>query len=205
MAVTETYTADLNSRTYTGTANRNEGHATHGNYQNGNGDWVGMVRLPVSLKGKRITAITMRLTANTAGSTSSKTVYIWSSNFDSPDEKGTGSIFPNQQLGSIDGRFRNATTEVKLSGDLLEKVAECYSLGERMLILYDPTSHIDNYCRFTNIEITVTYEESSTGTVKYKVNGEWVKCKVHLMVNGMYEQVIPHVMVNGMYEECSSS
>lgn len=208
MSVTETYTATLCSRTYNGTANRypnasgtESPAATHG-YYGSNGNWIGMVLLPTSLKGKRIKAITLTLTGNSAGTTSSKTVYIYSSNHQTTTATGTGSIYPKDQLGTISGIFRNQTTTVSLSGSLLANVAEYYSSGGQMLVLYDPTASEANYCRFTDITIEVTYGNS--GTVMYKHNGVWEECEVHYMVNGVYEQVIPHYMKNGVYEECSS-
>ena len=208
MSVTETYTATLCSRTYTGTANRYPNSsgtespaATHGSYGD-NGNWIGMVLLPTSLKGKRIKAITLTLTGNSAGTTSSKTVYIYSSNHQTTTATGTGSIYPKDQLGTISGIFRNQTTTVSLSGSLLANVAEYYSSGGQMLALYDPTASEANYCRFTDITIEVTYGNS--GTVMYKHNGVWEECEIYYMVNGVYEQVIPHYMKNGVYEECSS-
>lgn len=208
MSVTETYTATLCSRTYNGTANRypnasgtESPAATHG-YYGSNGNWIGMVLLPVSLAGKRIKAITLTMTGNAAGTASSKTVYIYSSNYQTTTATGTGSIYPKDQLGSISGVFRNQTTTVSLSGRLLANVAEYYSSGGQMLVLYDPTASEANYCRFTDITIKVTYGNS--GTVMYKHNGVWGECEVYYMVNGVYEQVIPHYMKNGVYEECSS-
>lgn len=204
--VTETYTAELCSRTYGGTANRypnasgtESPAATHGTY-NGT-SWVGMVRLPTKLTGMRIKAIKLRLTANTAGSTASKVVYIYSSNHQTTDAEGKGSIYPNALLGSIAGAFRNTTTEVSLGGDLLTSVAEYYAAGNQMLILYDPTDNTDNYCRFTTIEITVTY--SNANTVMLKRDGVWKECEVYYRENGVYKQVTPYYRKNGVYHECT--
>ena len=208
MSVTETYTATLCSRTYNGTANRypnasgtESPAATHG-YYGSNGNWIGMVLLPVSLAGKRIKAITLTMIGNAAGTASSKTVYIYSSNYQTTTATGTGSIYPKDQLGSISGVFRNQTTTVSLSGRLLANVAEYYSSGGQMLVLYDPTASEANYCRFTDITIEITY--GNAGTVRYKHNGVWEECEVYYKVNGVYEQVIPHYKKNGVYEECSS-
>lgn len=226
MATTETVYADLCSRTYNGTANRYPNSsgsespaATHG-YYGSNGNWVGMVRLPVNLTGKIITAITLTMTANTAGTTSSKTVYIYSSNYQTSSASGKGSIFPNAQLGSISGRFRNATTEVDLSGSLLSNVAEYLARGNQMLILYDPTASESNYCRFTSIIARITYEEQSTidpdpepnpdPTVSYKTvkilyKGSWVECKVHYRYKGAYVLCNPHYRYGGRYIDCDGS
>ena len=199
--VTETYTAELDSRTATGTLNRNEGHATHGAYGS-NGNWVGMIRLPVSLKGMRIKAIKLSMQANSAGSTSEKTVYFHTSNYQTKDAEGTGSIFPNEYLGSHTAVFRNETTEVNLAGDFLTKTAEYFAAGNQMLILYDTTgSSYENYCRFISVEITVTY--SNANTVMFKRNGEWVECEVYYRENGVYKQVTPYYRKNGVYHECT--
>ena len=190
MSVTETYTATLCSRTYNGTANRYPNSsgtespaATHG-YYGSNGNWIGMVLLPVSLAGKRIKAITLAMTGNAAGTASSKTVYIYSSNYQTTTASGKGAIYPKDQLGSINGVFRNQTTTVSLSGRLLANVAEYYSSGGQMLVLYDPTASEANYCRFTDITIEITY--GNAGTVMYKHNGVWEECEIDYMVNGVY-------------------
>lgn len=202
MAVTETFTAELNSRYYNNPdEGTRQGVATHGTWDGLS--WVGMVLLPISLKGKRITAIKLTMTANTAGTTSEKTVSFYSSNHQSASAEGKGSIFPKEFLGSAHAAFRNTTTVVKLSDSFLTEVAEYFSNGNQMLILYDPSSTVDNYCRFTNITFEITYGEK--GTVGFKRDGMWEECEVYYMRNGVYERVIPHIMVDGTYEECSSS
>lgn len=123
-----------------------------------------MVLLPVSMSGYKITGITLKLVGNSAGTTSSKTVYIYSSNYQTTTASGKGSIYPKSQLGSISGVFRNQTTTVKLSGSLLSNVAEYYESGYKMLILYDPTESSSNYCRFTSIDITIEYSDPVTLT-----------------------------------------
>lgn len=208
MGVTETYTATLCSRTYNGTANRypnasgtESPAATHG-YYGSNGNWIGMVLLPASLAGKQIKAITLTLTGNAAGTTASKTIYIWSSNYQTTGAVGKGSIYPKSQLGTISGVFRNQTTTVSMSGSLLTNVADYYASGGQMLVLYDPTASEANYCRFTDIIIGITY--GSSGTVKYRHNGTWVACNVYRRINGAYVQVIPHYRKDGVYRTCSS-
>lgn len=162
---TNTYYATLCSRTYNGTANRYPNSsgtespaATHG-YYGSNGNWIGMVLLPVYLSGYSISGITLRMTANSAGTSSNKTVYIYSSNYQTTSASGKGSIYPDELLGSISGVFRSQTTTVQLSGSLLSNVAEYLGSGKQMLILYDPTASESNYCRFTSVEATITYSD----------------------------------------------
>lgn len=161
---TNTFTATLCSRAYTGTANRYDGikespaAATVGSYSGTN--WVGMVLVPVSLSGYRISSISLKLTANAAGSAKTKTVYIYSSNYQTTDASGRGSVYPKDQLGSISGNFRNSTVTVDLSGSLLSNMADYFSSGYKMLIFYDPySSASDNYGRFTSVQVTITYSD----------------------------------------------
>lgn len=162
-----------------------------------------MVRLPVSLKGMKIKAVKLTMTANSAGSSSSKTVYFRTSNYQTKDASGTGSIYPNAYLGSHTAVFRNQTTEFSLAGSFLTDVAEYFSAGNQMLILYDSTgSSESNYCRFTEILITVTY--SNANTVKIKRDGVWIECEVYYRQNGVYKQVTPFFREDGSWWECSS-
>lgn len=205
MAVTETYTASLYSRTYDGTINR-DGYATHGTWEGNN--WVGMILLPASLLGKKVTAITFNVTANTAGTTATKTVNFYSSNHQSPTTSGTGSIFPNSRLFFVKAPFRNTSISFNLVDSNLTNVANYLSTGGQMLVLYDPTSDEDNYCRFTSISITVTYEDVATGpkgTIMYKVDGRWQECEVYLRRYGSYHKYIPCIKKDGTWRECSSS
>lgn len=173
---TRTYTASLCSRTYNGTANRYQGEAaTHG-YYGSNGNWVGMVLVPVYLSGYRISAINMTLTGNAAGTTASKTVYIYTSNYQTFDAKGKGSIYPSMQIGSISGRFRNNTVTVSLTGSLLSGVADYLASGNQMLILYDPTESSANYCRFTSISLEITYSDP--------ISFVWTDNNVYVSQNG---------------------
>lgn len=205
---TEIYTAELCSRTYNGTANRYPNSsgtespaATHGSYGS-NGNWIGMIRLPVNLKGMRIKAVKLTMTANSAGSSSQKTVYFRTSNYQTKDASGTGSIYPNAYLGSHTAVFRNQTTEFNLSGDFLKGVAEYFAAGNQMLILYDSTGSSDvNYCRFTEVLITVTY--SNANTIMLKRDGVWVECEVYYRENGVYKQCTPYYCKNGIWHECT--
>lgn len=198
MAINKAITAALYSRTHDGTANR-DGYATHGTYSTNT--WVGMVVLPESFYGKRITGVAMTVTANEAGTTATKTVYFYSSNHQSPNTAGTGSIFPKDELFFVKYPFRNTTVRFVLADDRLARVANYLANGGRMLVLYDPTSDENNYCRFTNVVIEITYEDY--GTVAHKVNGEWVPCEVLVRRNGVYYKYQPLIKENGEWKECT--
>ncbi len=202
----EIHTATLCSRTYNGTANRYPNSsgtespaATHG-YYGSNGNWIGMVLLPASFKRKKIMGIKMTMTANAAGTSSNKIVYIYSSNYQTTTASGKGSIYPNMQLGTIGGTFRNQTTTVTLTGSLLEEVAKYLEAGNQMLILYDPTASESNYCRFTNIVFEITLGN----LVKYCYNGRWVLCRVYYRYDGKWVLCAPYYHHKGKWIECSS-
>lgn len=199
----------LCSRSYTGTANRypnasgtESPAATHGTYSGTS--WVGMVLLPQSFEGLKIKSVKMTLTGNTAGTTASKTVYIWSSNYQTTSATGTGSIYPKSQLGTISGSFRNNTVTVTLSGSTLSAVSEYLATGGRMLILYDPYGSSNNYCRFTSITIEITYG-SAQHTVMYYHNGLWYECIVKYYKNGIWHDVNPYYRKNNVWHETSHS
>lgn len=204
---TITVPCTLCSRTANGTSNRYDGiketpaAATHGSYGN-NGNWVGMVLLNTNLSGLDITAIHLSMTANTAGSTSNKNVYFYSSNYQTTTAVGKGSIYPNSMLGSISGTFRNATTEIDLTGSLLTNVAAYLSEGKQMLLLFDPNGSAANYCRFTSVTLTIIYrtyvedqktvmlkqnEKWTEYTINIKQNGQWIEdCEVYIKQNGQW-------------------
>lgn len=208
---TVTVTCTLCSRTATGTRNRYDGisefpaAATHG-YYGSNGNWVGMVLLNTSLAGFDITGIHVSMTANAAGSTGNKSVYFYTSNYQTTTASGKGSIYPNSMLGSISGTFRNTTTEIDLTGSLLTSMASYLSGGSQMLILYDPNGSTANYCRFTGVTLTINYRTyvEDKRTVKIRHNGQWVECAVAVRKNGHWvEDCEVFILQNGKWTETS--
>ena len=208
---TVTVTCTLCSRTATGTRNRYDGisefpaAATHG-YYGSNGNWVGMVLLNTSLAGFDITGIHVSMTANAAGSTGNKSVYFYTSNYQTTTASGKGSIYPNGMLGSISGTFRNTTTEIDLTGSLLTSMASYLSGGSQMLILYDPNGSTANYCRFTGVTLTINYRTyvEDKRTVKIRHNGQWVECSVAIRKNGHWvEDCEVFIQQNGKWTETS--
>lgn len=207
---TVTVTCTLCSRTATGTRNRYDGisefpaAATHG-YYGSNGNWVGMVLLNTSLAGFDITGIHVSMTANAAGSTGNKSVYFYTSNYQTTTASGKGSIYPNSMLGSISGTFRNATTEIDLTGSLLSGMASYLSAGNQMLILYDPNGNAANYCRFTRITLTINYRiyTEEKKTVMIKQIGQWVECTVAIKRNEQWEECAVFIKRNNEWIETS--
>lgn len=208
---TMTVTCTLCSRTATGTRNRYDGisefpaAATHG-YYGSNGNWVGMVLLNTSLAGFDITGIHVSMTANAAGSTGNKSVYFYTSNYQTTTASGKGSIYPNSMLGSISGTFRNTTTEIDLTGSLLTSMASYLSGGSQMLILYDPNGSTANYCRFTGVTLTINYRTyvEDQRTVKIRHNGQWMECAVAVRKKGHWvEECEVFIRQNGKWTETS--
>lgn len=208
---TLTVSCTLCSRPVNGTRNRYDGinefpaAATHGFYGS-NGNWVGMVLLNTSLAGLDITGIHVSMTANAAGSTGNKSVYFYTSNYQTTTASGKGSIYPNSMLGSISGTFRNATTEIDLTGSLLTEMASYLSGGSQMLILYDPNGSTANYCRFTGITLTINYRTyvETQKTVKICHNGQWLECAVAVRQNGRWvEDCEVNIRGNGQWVETS--
>lgn len=201
----------LCSRTANGTRNRYDGisefpaAATHG-YYGSNGNWVGMVLLNTSLAGLDITGIHVSMTANAAGSTGNKSVYFYTSNYQTTTASGKGSIYPNSMLGAVSGTFRNETTEIDLTGSLLTGMASYLSGGSQMLILYDPNGSTANYCRFTGITLTISYRTyvETQKTVKIRHNGQWVECAVAVRQNGRWvEDCEVNIRKGGQWVETS--
>lgn len=208
---TLTVACTLCSRTANGTRNRYDGinefpaAATHG-YYGSNGNWVGMVLLNTSLAGLDITGIHVSMTANAAGSTGNKSVYFYTSNYQTTTASGKGSIYPNSMLGSISGTFRNTTTEIDLTGSLLTGMASYLSGGSQMLILYDPNGSTANYCRFTGVTLTINYRTyvETQKTVKICHNGQWLECAVAVRQNGRWvEDCEVNIRQNGQWVETS--
>lgn len=208
---TLTVSCTLCSRTANGTSNRYDGinefpaAATHG-YYGSNGNWVGMVLLNTSLAGLDITGIHVSMTANAAGSTGNKSVYFYTSNYQTTTASGKGSIYPNSMLGSVSGIFRNETTEIDLTGSLLTGMASYLSGGSQMLILYDPNGSTVNYCRFTGITLTINYRTyvETQKTVKICHNGQWLECAVAVRQNGRWvEDCEVNIRENGQWVETS--
>lgn len=208
---TMTVTCTLCSRTATGTRNRYDGisefpaAATHG-YYGSNGNWVGMVLLNTSLAGFDITGIHVSMTANAAGSTGNKSVYFYTSNYQTTTASGKGSIYPNSMLGAISGTFRNTTTEIDLTGSLLTSMASYLSGGSQMLILYDPNGSTSNYCRFTGVTLTINYRTyvEDQRTVKIRHNGQWMECAVAVRKKGHWvEECEVFIRQNGKWTETS--
>ena len=208
---TLTVSCTLCSRTANGTRNRYDGinefpaAATHG-YYGSNGNWVGMVLLNTSLAGLDITGIHVSMTANVAGSTRNKSVYFYTSNYQTTTASGKGSIYPNSMLGAISGTFRNTTTEIDLTGSLLTSMAIYLSGGSQMLILYDPNGSTANYCRFTGVTLTINYRTyvEDKRTVKIRHNGQWVECAVAVRKNGHWvEDCEVNIRKGGQWVETS--
>lgn len=208
---TLTVSCTLCSRTANGTRNRYDGinefpaAATHG-YYGSNGNWVGMVLLNTSLAGLDITGIHVSMTANAAGSTGNKSVYFYTSNYQTTTASGKGSIYPNSMLGSVSGTFRNETTEIDLTGSLLTGMASYLSGGSQMLVLYDPNGSTANYCRFTGITLTISYRTyvETQKTVKIRHNGQWVECAVAVRQNGRWvEDCEVFILQNRKWTETS--
>lgn len=200
----------LCSRTENGTSNRYDGvnetpaAATHGSYGS-NGNWIGMVLLNTNLSGLDITAIHLSMTANAAGTTSNKSVYFYSSHYQTTTASGKGSIYPNSMLGSISGTFRNMTTETDLTGNLLTEMVNYLSGGNQMLILYDPNGSAANYCRFTNITLTINYRTyvEDKKTVMIRRNGQWVECTMVIKRNGQWEECAVSIKRNSGWIDTS--
>ena len=146
----------------------------------------------------------MTLTGNAAGTTASKTVYIWSSNYQTTSAVGTGSIYPKSLLGSIYGSFRNNTVTVTLSGSLLSNVVDYLASGGQMLILYDSTGSSSNYCRFTSISAEITYGNAQN-TVMYYTGSYWDECTMLYYTGSIWEEVNPYYLNGQTWEECSNS
>lgn len=209
MAETDYLSCGLCSRSYTGTANRYPNSsgtespaATHGTYSGTS--WVGMVLIPKNYQGKKISSIKLTLTGNAAGTTASKTVYIWSSNYQTTSAVGKGSIYPKSLLGSISGKFRNNTVTVTLSGSLLSNVVDYLAIGGQMLILYDSTGSSSNYCRFTSISAEITYGNAQN-TVMYYTGSYWDECTMLYYTGSIWEEVNPYYLNGQTWEECSNS
>jgi len=169
---TRTFTASLGSRITTATQNRSDiSAATHG-YYSSNGTWVGIVHFSeLNLSGYNIDAVKLTLTANSAGGTGSKTIYLNRAVYQALNPTSiSGSNLVGSSIGTISGKYRSATVTNALSGSTLANMASYLASGGNTIILYHSESAVSgqsysaNYSRFTSISMEVTYSDPASLT-----------------------------------------
>ena len=123
----------------------------------------------MNLTGKVITGLQLTVTSNQSGygASSSKTVYLCKSNFQTIYENGEPGInYAGDALGTFSGSFYNNTTTNTITGALLTAMGNYISQGNNTFCIYNPSpssssqGYSYNYLQWSNVILTVAYDEA---------------------------------------------
>ena len=171
MATTVSYSASMRTRKASSSSNAKSSAACQEFYDDSY-NYVGIIHFSgMSLSGKVITGISLKVTSAQAGygAGHTKTVYVRKSNYQSASQSGIkGSAYYGDALGTFTGSFYGNTTTNTLSGTLLDNLAAYFSAGNNTICLFNPSpkasshGYSNNYLQWTECTITVTYEEAAS-------------------------------------------
>ena len=133
-------------------------------------NYVGIICFDgMNLTGKVITGLQLTVTATKSGygASSTKTVYMCKSNFQTIYENGEPGInYAGDALGTFTGSFYNNTTTNTITGTLLTAMGNYISQGNNTFCIYNPSPSASsqgysyNYLQWSNVILTVAYDEA---------------------------------------------
>ena len=169
MATTVNYTASLCTRKTGYSSNAKSGAACQ-EYYDPSYNYVGIISFPgMNLAGKVITGIWLNVTSAKAGygAAHTKTVYLRKALYQNGIVSGvTGLGYVGDALGTFSGSFWGNSGSYALNGSLLSDMAAYIAQGNNTFTIYNPSplqgsfGYSQNYLQWTDVIISVTYEES---------------------------------------------
>ena len=169
MATTVNYTASLCTRKTSYASNAKSGAACQ-EYYDPSYNYVGIISFPgMNLTGKVITGIWLNVTSAKAGygASHTKTVFLHKALYQNGIVSGvTGLGYVGDALGTFSGSFWGNSGSYALNGSLLDNMAAYIAQGNNTFTIYNPSplqgsfGYSQNYLQWTDVIISVTYEES---------------------------------------------